>query len=217
MSTTVNLLEALVARGAPVRVVVAGSSAEYGAAGGQRRPMESAPAEPTTLYGAAKHAQTLAALSFARSPLSVIVARIFNVLGPGTPGNLAPGAFAGQIARIAAGLQPPEAIVGDLSARRDYIDVRDTAAALELLMRRGQSGECYNVGSGRSTPMSDVLHGLAKIAHVRLRTRVDPARLRPSEVRNLAANIDKIRALGWSARIELERSLADTLGWWSPR
>ena len=217
VSATVNLLEALAARRAPVRVVVAGSSAEYGAAGGSRRPGELAPLEPVTLYGSCKLAQTSAALSFAGGPVSVVAARIFNVLGPGTPENLAPGAFARQVARVAAGLQPPEVFVGDLSPRRDYVDVRDVAAALETLMRRGRSGECYNVGSGRSTPMSAVLRGLAGAAGARVTERVDPARRRPSEVRDLAADVRKIKALGWAPKIALSRSLADTLASWSPR
>jgi GDP-4-dehydro-6-deoxy-D-mannose reductase len=214
VTATVNLCEALASRGAPVRVVVAGSSAEYGAAGGNRRPGEDAPHEPVTQYGSCKLAQTLAALSFARGPVAVIAARIFNVLGPGTPDNLAPGAFARQIARIADGLQTPEVVVGDLSPRRDYVDARDVAAALELLMRRGLSGECYNVGSGRSMPMSSVLRGLARAAGVRVAERVDPARRRPSEVRDLAANVRKLKALGWAPRIPLARSLADTLESW---
>ncbi|MFI5348045.1 MAG: NAD-dependent epimerase/dehydratase family protein [Elusimicrobiota bacterium] len=214
VTATVNLLEALTARGTPVRVVVAGSSAEYGAAGGGRRPGEDAPLEPVTQYGSCKLAQTLAALSFARGPVSVVAARIFNVLGPGTPENLAPGAFARQIARIAAGLQKPEVAVGNLSPRRDYIDVRDVAAALEILMRRGESGECYNVGSGRSTPIGDVLRGLIKASGVSVEERVDPARRRPSEVRDLSANARKIKALGWEPRISLEKSLADTLKSW---
>src|SRR5208282_3023382 len=131
------------------RVVIAGSSAEYGAAGGNRRPDERAPLEPVTPYGASKHAQALAALAFAR-----------------------------QVARIAAGLQPPEVVVGDLRPRRDYVDARDVAAALEVLMRRGLSGECYNVGVGRSTPMSAILRGLAAAGGVRVTERVDPARRR---------------------------------------
>jgi len=217
VAATVNLLEALAARGAPARVVIAGSSAEYGAAGGNRRPDERAPLEPVTPYGASKHAQALAALSFARGPVEIVVARIFNVLGPGTPDNLAPGAFARQVARIAAGLQPPEVVVGDLRPRRDYVDARDVAAALEVLMRRGRSGECYNVGVGRSTPMSAILRGLAAAGGVRVTERVDPARRRRSEVRELTADIRRIRALGWSPRIPLTRSLADTLAWWRAR
>jgi GDP-4-dehydro-6-deoxy-D-mannose reductase len=209
VSCTINILEALAARGAPVRFVNAGSSAEYGAA---RRPRENAPQEPITMYGSCKLAQTLAALSFARGPISVVAARIFNVLGPGTPDNLAPGAFASQISR-----RRSEIMVGDLSPRRDYVDVRDVAAALELLMRRGVSGECYNIGSGRSTPMSAVLRGLVKASGLHIAERVDPARRRPSEVRDLAADTRKIRALGWAPKIPLARSLADTLADWKAR
>jgi GDP-4-dehydro-6-deoxy-D-mannose reductase len=209
VASTINLLDALAARGAPVRFVNAGSSAEYGAA---HRPRENAPQEPVTTYGSCKLAQTLAALSFARGPISVVAARIFNVLGPGTPENLAPGAFASQIAR-----QCSEIMVGDLSPRRDYVDVRDVAAALELLMRRGISGECYNVGTGRSTPMSAVLRGLVKASGLRIAERVDPVRRRPSEVRDLAADARKIRALGWTPKIPLARSLADTLADWKAR
>lgn len=217
VSATVNLLEALAARRAPVRVVVASSSAEYGAAGGNRRPNERSPSEPVTLYGSCKLAQTLAALSFAHGSVQVVAARIFNVLGPGTPENLAPGAFARQIARIAEALQPPEVSVGDLTPRRDYIDSRDAAAALAFLMRRGLPGECYNVGSGRSTPMSAVLRGLIDAAGIRVRTRLDPSRRRAAQVQDLAADIGKIRALGWSPRIPFSRSVSDTLEYWRTR
>jgi len=216
-TATVNLLEALAAAGEPVRVVVSGSSAEYGLAGGARRVREDAPLEPLSLYGSCKLAQSLAALSFARGPIEVVVARIFNVLGPGIPDYLAPGSFARQIARVAAGLQPPEVLVGDLSPRRDYVDVRDVAAALELLMRRGVSGESYNVGLGRSVPMSAILRGLASAAGVRVRERADPSRRGVSGVKDLVADSRKLRALGWSPRIPLERSLADTLAWWAAR
>ncbi len=217
VTATVNLLAALAESGRRVRVVVAASSAEYGAAGGARRVRENAALDPVTVYGSCKLAQTLAALSFSRGPLEVAVARIFNVLGPGTPENLAPGAFARQIARVAARLQSPEILVGDLSPRRDYVDVRDVAAALEAIARRGAAGECYNVGSGRSTPMRDILRGLAAAAGVDARETVDPARRRPSEVKDLAADLRKISALGWKPRVTLKRSLADTLAWWSSR
>jgi GDP-4-dehydro-6-deoxy-D-mannose reductase len=217
VTSTVNLLEALTAAAKHVRVVISGSSAEYGAAGGSRRPDENAPLEPVTPYGACKLAQTLAALTFARGSVDVVAARIFNVMGPGTPDNLAPGSFARQVARVARGLQPAEIVVGDLSTRRDYVDVRDVAAALELLMRSGVSGECYNVGTGRSTPMRKILLGLSDAAGVRVRECVDPSRRRASEVRDVAADAKKIRRLGWTPRVSFERSLADTLRSWSRR
>lgn len=217
VTTTINLLEALAAAGRPARVIIASSSGEYGTAGGVKLAKESSPLEPVTLYGSCKLAQTLAALSFNHGPLEVLAARIFNVIGPGTPENQAPGAFARQVARVAAGLQPPEIAVGDLSPRRDYVDVRDVAAALETIARHGRAGECYNVGSGRSVPMSAVLRGLAKAAGVRVTERIDPARFRRSEVQDIAADTRRLKALGWKPRISLARSLADTLAWWSAR
>jgi GDP-4-dehydro-6-deoxy-D-mannose reductase len=170
-----------------------------------------------SLYGACKLAQTMAALSFSRGPVEVVVARVFNVVGPGTPGHLAPGAFASQVARIADGRQEPEIAVGDLRMRRDYLDRRDVASALELLMRRGEPGEIYNVGSGRSRPMSALLDGLIAAAGVKARVRVDPSRLRRSEVPDLVADAGRLRALGWSPRVPLERSLADTVASWRGR
>jgi GDP-4-dehydro-6-deoxy-D-mannose reductase len=159
----------------------------------------------------------LAALSFARGPVEVVAARIFNVLGPGAPDNLAPGSFARQVARVAEERQPHEIVVGDLSPRRDYTDVRDVAAALELLMRRGRSGEIYNVGSGRSVPMRDILSGLEAAAGVSAAVRVNPARRRRGDIRDFAADVRKISALGWRPRIPLARGIADTLASWRGR
>lgn len=217
VTATVNLLEALAAASRPVKVVLVGSAAEFGAAAG-RVAAEDAPCEPLSLYGSSKLSQTLAALSFDRAPLSIVVARIFNVLGPGTPDNLAPGAFARQIAAIEAGRQAPELLVGDLSPKRDYLDGRDAAAALLALAASGRGGQAYNVGAGRATSMRAVLDGLLAASTTKVSVRVDPARLRPSEVQELAADVRKIaRETGWRPRVPLARSLADTLDWWRGR
>ena len=217
-TATVNLLEALSSECRPVKVVLVGSAAEYGAAGGKRVVSEDAALEPLSLYGASKLSQTLAALSFNRGAVEVVVARLFNVLGPGTPDNLAPGAFARQVAAIEAARQAPELLVGDLSPKRDYLDVRDAADALLALGRRGRGGECYNVGVGRSTSMRAVLDAILDASTAEVSVRVDPARLRKAEVQDLAADTRKLRReTGWRPRFTLARSLADTLDWWRGR
>lgn len=217
VTATVNLLEALAAEGRPAKVVLVGSAAEFGAAAG-RRATERSACEPLSLYGASKLSQSLAALSFSRGPLQVVVARLFNVLGPGTPENLAPGAFAKQVAAIEGGRQAPELLVGDLSAKRDYLDARDAASALLALAARGRGGEVYNVGAGSSTSMRAVLDGLLAASTAKVAVRVDPARLRPSEVQELYADTAKLRReTGWRPAVPLARSLADTLDWWRGR
>jgi GDP-4-dehydro-6-deoxy-D-mannose reductase len=211
VSATVNVLAA--ARSLPPalrpRVVVAGSSGEYG------RPRavlvrERAPCAPVTRYGASKYSQTLAALSFRHDGLPVIVARPFNVIGPGMPENLALGAFARQLARIARGEQPPRLEVGDLSTRRDFVDARDMARALADLGRAGRPGEIYNISSGKAVAIAELLRELLKISGLRVSVRTQRARLRPDEVKAIAGEHRKLTALtGWRPDIPLSRTLRD--------
>ena len=211
VATTVNLLTAV--RSLPSarrpRVVVCGSSAEYGRPHG--RPVrEGDPCEPVTPYGASKHSQSLAALSFRHEGVPVVIARPFNVIGPGMPESLALGTFARQLARIARGEQPPFLKVGDLSPRRDFVDVRDVARALADLGRLGVSGEAYNISSGRAVAMAALLRELLEVTGLRVRVRTDPSRVRRQEVRSITGDHRKISALsGWKPAIPLTRTLRD--------
>lgn len=212
--TTRNLLEAV--RSLPVpggtAVLVAGSSAEYGRppAGVLR---ESAPARPVSPYGASKLRQTETALAYGRRGLKVFVARIFNVMGPGMPPHLSLGSFASQIARIERGRQEPVLRTGSLSARRDYIDARDLARALVDIVKKGRSGEVYNVCSGRARPMSALLSALASFSTRDVRISSDAARGAAGVPRVVGSRRKLTARTGWRPRVPLERSLLDTLEW----
>lgn len=216
VTATINLLEALTAvpaRGR-TRIVLSGSSGEYGPPPGPGPVGETAPLRPLTLYGATKRAQCLAAASYRHRSLDVVEARIFNVLGPGIPPHLAPGAFAEQIARIERGLQKPRLAVGNLAAERDYLDIRDVAAALVDLGRSGRPGEAYNICSGRALPMGALLKIMLASARRPISVAPDAARARKVEVPRLTGCARKLRALtGWRPRVALEKSVADTLEW----
>ncbi|MBI4677697.1 MAG: GDP-mannose 4,6-dehydratase [Elusimicrobia bacterium] len=215
VTATLNLLEAL--RRTPgcgaARVVVSGSSAEYGQARGTAT--ERTPADPVTDYGRSKHAQTLAALSGRHFGLGIMVARIFNVSGPGIPEHLAPGAFARQIAAIArAAGSAGTVLTGNLAAQRDYLDVRDVARALAAVARRGRTGEVYNVCSGRTVAMKELLDVLIAASRCRIKIVRDPSRWRPVDVPHLAGSHAKLTASsGWLPRVPLKKSLADTLAY----
>lgn len=213
VGATVGLLESVLAvpdRYRP-RILLVGSAAEYAP---DERPLdECAPKQPATLYGLSKLAQTQIGLAYASNRgLDVVVARPFNLLGPGVPEVLAPGAFARGIAeRLASGdARPLE--VGDLSASRDFLDVRDTVAAYAALLHKGRSGCEYNVCSGVATRMQSVLDAMLERAggRVSARSASDPARL--SKVRVSVGSAERLRAeTPWRPRIPLDQSIADTL------
>ncbi len=203
---TVHLLDALRADGRVVRVVIAGSAAEVGPVEVENLPVdEDHPCRPIEPYGLSKWLATCAGLA-ARPPLEVVVARVFNPIGPGQPLNQALGRFA---ARLAENEEGP-LIVGDLNGRRDFIDVRDVARALIALADRGESGRVYNVGTGHSRRVGDGLDHLIRLSGRAIEVQVNPDRHGSPGPSDSRAKIDRIvTATAWRPEIAWETSLED--------
>src|SRR5690606_10308567 len=120
--------------------------------------------------------------------------------------------FAMQVARIEAGLQEPVMRVGDLSAKRDFTDVRDVVRAYRLLIERGEGGEAYNIASGDARSIQELLDVLLSLTDAKIDVQLDPARLRPSAIPVLEGGITRIReATGWTPQIPFEVTLRDLL------
>lgn len=144
-----------------------------------------------------------------------IVARPFSHTGPGQPPNFAVPAFARQLARIEAGIDPPVLSVGNLSALRDLLDVRDVVRAYVDLLSVGQNGEFYNIASGAPIAIGDVLDRLRGLCRVPTEIEVDPSRLRPADITCSTGDPVRLRqATTWTAQIPLDQTLADTLDYW---
>jgi GDP-4-dehydro-6-deoxy-D-mannose reductase len=211
-----NVLDA-VRDAAPEAVVVAvGSSEVYGAPASL--PVdEHAELRPQNPYAVSKvAADALAGFYADAHGLRVIRARAFNHAGPGQEPLYAIASFARQVAAgIEAGDSPVEVVTGNPDSRRDYTDVRDVVRAYRLLAERGQAGEVYNICSGRSASTADLVRALGAGTGVEVRQVVDPARVRAHEVMEVRGSSEKLAsATGWAPRIPLERTLADTVGWW---
>jgi nucleoside-diphosphate-sugar epimerase len=204
---SVNLLDALRAAGRPCRVVLVGSAAELGPVPAESLPVgEDYPCRPADPYGLSKWLATCAGLA-AGPPLDVVVARVFNPIGPGLPATQALGRFAEELAR---GSEPIRLTVGDLEARRDFIDARDVARALLALSSAGRGGRLYHVGSGSSRRVGDGLDRLIALSGRDVRLEVDPARVRSNGPSDSRADVGRIaRETGWSPEISWERSLQD--------
>ena len=145
----------------------------------------------------------------------VFIARPFNHAGPRQSTAYVTSSFARQIAQIEAGTGEPIIRVGNLEARRDITDVRDTVRAYRLIVERGEPLRPYNVCSGRPYRVGDLLTTLIGLARIPIEVRVDPARLRPSDTPIIVGDPSRLVAeTGWAAEIPIERLLGDLLDHW---
>lgn len=207
-----SFLEALSEQDRRVRFLAVSSMEVYGRIEPGELPIDEAqPYRPDSPYGVSKLAQDFMGLQFFLSHgLTVVRARPFNHIGPRQSDRFVAAAFASQVARIEAGLQPPVIRVGNLDARRDFTDVRDMARAYYLLLEHGEPGEAYNIGSGRSRSIRELLDGVLACSRVKVQIEKDPERLRPSDVPDNLCDSSKARArTNWAPEIPFEQTLHD--------
>jgi len=204
---TVNVLAAVGAERPGARVLFASTCEVYGNASRIPTPEDERVA-PVSPYAASKAAAELAC---GVSGLDVVVARATNHEGPGRDDRFAVGSWTRQIARLE--VEGGGTLrVGDLSAERDLLDVRDVCRAYRLLLDRSVPAGTYNVATGETVTMAHVIEVLVGLARVPVRVERDESRVRPAEVPRLAGDASRLHAAtGWHAEIPLERTLADTL------
>jgi GDP-4-dehydro-6-deoxy-D-mannose reductase len=205
---TLNLLQALAsAKARRVRMLTVGSAAEY-LRSSANRIRETDPAGGHTSYGRTKWAQSVLSLAFgAQAGIEVVVARTFNLVGPGVPPTLAPGALCAQFARHGH----KTIKVGNLHSRRDFIDIRDAVSAYWKICEDGKTGGIYNVCTGKATSIRTMVQLFSRLAGGRRTIQDDPSRFRRGDLDRVCGDNARLRRLGWSPRIPLERSIRDML------
>lgn len=205
-----NLLEALREHAPDCRTLMVSSALIYGASNPEQPRDENSALEPQSIYGVSKVAMDLNARLYARHhKMAVMTARPCNHIGPGQAPDFMAPSFARQLAEIASGREQPRMRVGNLESVREFMDVRDVAAAYRLLLERGTAGEAYNVSAGRAVQISHILETLCKIAGVQPAIETDQQRWRPTD-RQPTLIADKLRKdTGWTPHFTLEQTLAD--------
>jgi GDP-4-dehydro-6-deoxy-D-mannose reductase len=207
---TAIVLEAVRTQAPECRVLVASTGEVYGRAHRVPTP-EDEPLAPRSPYAASKAAAEIACDQARRAGLDDVVARAFQHEGPGRDERFAVGSWAAQIAR-AEEAGGGTVRVGDLSAKRDIIDVRDVCRAYELLLDPSVPAGTYNVAGGRAVEMREVLEILVRLAEAPIEVEPDPARSRPSDLPVVCGDASRIReATGWEPMIPLVQTLTDTL------
>ncbi len=176
---------------------------------------EESPTAPLTPYAASKlAAEALCTQAVLGHGQRVITVRPFNHIGPGQSPNFAVAALAKRIldAEASGASTIP---VGNLSARRDFTDVRDVVRAYRLLVESGTAGVVYNVCSGRDVAIGEIADRLLALAGTSLEFETDPTLVRPVEVPVLRGDPGRLSAAtGWEPELPLEQTLEDVLSFW---
>jgi GDP-4-dehydro-6-deoxy-D-mannose reductase len=178
---------------------------------------ESAPLRPTNVYAESKVAAEEIVRAFGdRAGHPTVILRPANTNGPRQHPGLAASSFAKQIAEAEAGRGPAVIRHGRLDAKRDFIDVRDIAAAYVAAVGLApERTETYNVGTGEAVSIERILQILVRLARVPVKTEIDPERVRAGDSTVLALDASAFRArTGWAPTVPLERSLGDLLDHW---
>jgi len=213
----VNVLSAMARTQSTARIVVIGSIDEYGHAEPGNVPVtETTPFRPDSPYGVSKIAQDFLGLQyFLSNQLHVIRVRPSNHIGPRQNEQFVTSNFAKQIAEIETGKREPAIYVGNLTAQRDFTDVRDMMRAYYLALERGIAGDVYNIGSERAVSIEHVLDLMLQQSRASIQVKQDPARFRPSDTPIMYCDASKFRQqTGWQTTIPLEQSLRDILDYW---
>lgn len=215
---TINILEAMrEAKKQDIRLILIGSGEEYGFIRHEACPIsENEPLNPGNIYAATKACQGMFGNIYARAyKKDIINVRAFNHSGPGQLPIFVISDFCRQIAEIEKGERPPEISVGNLSAQRDFTDVRDIVRAYRLLAEKGVSGKTYNIGRGKAVSIQYILDTALNLAKVPIKIKQDPARMRASDIPIIEPDVSRIFAdTGWKAEITIEKTVEDTLDFW---
>ena len=192
-----------------------GSGEEYGYI--EKVPIvEETPLKPGNIYAVTKACQNMISKVYCKAyDMKVIMVRSFNHIGPNQSSTFVISDFCKQVAEIEKGVRSPILKVGNLNAKRDFLDVRDVVRAYTKLIQFGKSGETYNVGRGQSIKISEVLNIILKNSNKEINVEIDKNKLRPLDVPIIEPSINKIyTATGWKPEISLEESIKDILTYW---
>lgn len=199
------------------RILLIGSGEEYGHVKECEIPIkEDNRIRPGNIYAATKACQNMIGSIYTNAyDMKVLMVRAFNHIGPEQSSIFVVSDFCRQVAEIEKGIRPAVMYVGNLSAKRDFTDVRDVVCAYAMLVEKGIPGETYNVGSGRSYEIKEILYKIIALCDISIEIRTDPNKIRPVDVPIIEADIKKLADItGWKKSITLEQTIKETLNYW---
>lgn len=210
----INLLESVKEFAKNAKVILIGSGEEYGQIDQSKLPVkEDTKIEANNFYAVSKATQNSIGRIYAKAyGLNVVSVRAFNHIGVGQLDTFVIPSFCKQVVEIEKTNKPGVIKVGNLSSKRDFTDVRDIVNAYRLLALKGKSGETYNVGSGHSYKIEDLLNIILSLTNASVKVEIDPARFRPVDTPEVRADISKlVKDTGYKVKHDLKDTIKEIM------
>lgn len=214
---SINVLDSVRELNYNPKILLIGSGEEYGhILPGETPISETNHTRPGNVYAATKACQNMLGKIYSDAyQMDVVMVRAFNHIGPKQSPIFVVSDFCKQVVEIEKGIKEPIIKVGNLSAKRDFTDVRDVVKSYSLLMQHGVAGETYNIGSGQAISIGEILNLILSCSESTIEVEIDQNKLRPVDIPIIEADITKIKeCCNWDRRISLKDTVADTLDYW---
>ena len=213
---TLNLLEAVKNSNVNSKILIVGSSDQYGIIKPENCPIkETQPQIPQSPYGISKKTQEEIGKLYVKAyNMNIIFVRAFNHIGARQSENFVVPDFASKIVKIEKDANPLLK-VGNLDTLRDFTDVRDIVRGYVMLLENGKIGESYNIGSGNVVKVKDILEKLVSLSNKEIKIEIDKEKFRPVDVPIVQCDNAKIRKdTEWIPEISIDETLKDVLEYW---
>ena len=213
-----NIIESVRLHNINCKILSVGSSEEYGIVEENNLPLrENYRTMPTSPYAVARVSQENLAMIYSKGfHLNIVCTRSFNHVGPGQSDRFVISSIVKQFAEIKLNKRKPVIRIGNGSIIRDFSDVQDVVAAYDSLLEKGQSGEIYNVCSGKGYRILDVVKSISENYEINVKIEHEDDLLRPIDNPTILGNYDKIeKHVGWRPRVNFVESIEKIFEYWS--
>lgn len=209
---TANVLEAAKSLNKRVNFFFVSTCEVYGGGEGLT---EEAPVVLKNPYAISKYAAELICNDFHGDGLDCVIMRPFTHTGPGQSENFVLPTIAKQVSEIEKGKRAPLIELGNLEAKREFLNINDIIDAYMLALGKVESGQTYNIASGRGYTIAEMAEMFARLSKKSFDLRTNPVKVRKVDIPVLLGDGSKFSKLtGWSPKVKIEKTLEDLLNFW---
>jgi len=169
---------------------------------------ESDPTHPQSIYAASKLAGEVLCESYAKSyGLDISIARLFSVYGPYSSRHLV-------TSRIMSQLEKNIINLGNIKSKRDFLYVSDAISAINIILKKSNGFNVYNVGTGIGTSIEQIFKIIKRLSDKKIKVQQQTNFIRKNDIKTLICDNSSLKKLGWKPKISLEDGLKQTLEWY---